>query len=346
MTWNSRMHRLAVTLCLGGALMLAACAPPSSPAPSRENQVQCLMVAAGAQAPVACSEGEVELMADACDDVVAFDAEQAYENAREADLLGWTLTVSFDAVVGEGEAPRPLGCLRLYRRDDGQRRFAPARGGTILFDTCQTSGSVDINDGKAHFGAGGESGGTVTCAVDLAKWVGDFLVNHAHTGDESGGILMRTINFAGPTSIHQYPGLTLVARVEMEEDDPFAPNGSLVFRYLGADAEYSHALTLATTGTDDGSFAPACPDVSPPPVFKLPLALTAWRDLSEGRMRNSYQPAEGEPILCDAGEGSASADFWIGPATLEIGAVQADNAFAGSIDGVLVDPFDSKPAGK
>ena len=346
MTWNSRMHRLAVTLCLGGALMLAACAPPPSPAPSRTNLAQCMMVAADAQAPVTCSEGEVELMADACDDVVAFDAERAYQNARETDLLGWTLTVSFDAVIGEETAPRPLGCLRLYRRDDGQRRFVPARGGTILFDTCQTSGHVTISDGRAHFGAGSASGGTVTCAIDLAKWVGDFQVNHAHTAEESGGILMRTIDFAGPTSIHQYPALTLVARVEMEADDPFAPNGSQVFRYLGADTEHLYALTLATTGTNEASFEPACPDVAPPPVFKLPLDLTAWRDLNEGRMRNSYEPAEGEPILCDAGEGSTLADFWIGPATLEIGAVQADNAFAGSIDGVLVDPFDSKPAGK
>jgi hypothetical protein len=387
------MHRIkkycVFWLVIGG--LYAACtapAVPPAPPPPATPPPAIYEIPIPADSHIT-QQTQLALRNSACQDFLHGEDENAEDNALieayrrtpEDHPVLWTFGVNFD-VFDEGD---PLGCFRLYRRNEDLSRFDPIDGGGILVDTCrvmtQGSSGVRFAEGSAIF-----AGGYVQCDMDVGSWV-EILTSTftANRGDEeelrrfnepitqtvTTGEGVLTINL---TSTHVYSNFALVASVvkisrsasvakeeliPLVSYQPEAPgrtdvdapklliqkkNETVTFPETCQNVETvdvsSHELlaSLATPAISIASPATWWHDLRPVPDGDGPVLI---RQFAYGERT---APSLATLCVVAQGEDVKPLQFWIGPATLYIGYdPKTEATFTGTLDGVLVDPTNSKP---
>lgn len=323
-----------------------------------------------------CDSATETLRNTACRDVVPFDGGAAYNNVDDTKPLGWSLAVNFnDAVPGD-----PPACLRLYYRDDtpGVEAYMPIDGGGILVETCKISGNLPITGDYAEFCADKDPKGVV-CSVNLAAWISDQktqdFVAPVYPGVDLPSILA---NF-GSTPSHTYATMALISTVNWDSC-PLVPRRMPLITYLPTTpaapqpqlllASALSADDLKAIGDGDYNFDEA-PDAAEVIGFTqqctgapwtgqwltwVPAAedqLVAWDQRQASLTSDPYDLQIHQPPLsaptdsCIAVDPTPAVDLWQSDAKLLIGMETdppSNSSFLGNVDGVLIDPFDSKPA--
>ena len=296
----------------------------------------------------------------ACARIIPFDGAAAYDRHPSDKPILWTFMVNFDLLSPAGN---PVGCLRLYHRVDGDSpgvsghpgAFEGIDGGGILVDTCTRglSGSVALDWRIATF----SGGGYVQCAMDIQTWVSlitDHLVSlNDRTYPGLGGELAR---FSAPPidSTHSYQSFTMVASLLSAQS---TGTHDLPIMYYDTPVDgffwtYDQSMLIRVEQGHGINFPRgACTSATVFPTSETPIFW--WYDFEQHvdpitkltrRIRKyEYQIGRDED-LCEVPTSFLSPPlFWIGPATLYIGNTPTSSSFQGSMDGVLVDPTDSRP---
>jgi hypothetical protein len=303
----------------------------------------------------------------------------AYERHPEDGPILWTFGVNFDVITSAGN---PLGCLRLYLRNseygtgNNDPPFYSIDEGGIFVHTCRVLGDVELDAGLAIFP---NTAGTPTadvsgieCAISLGEWLKE-LADPLGVGELE--------NFDTPT-IHTYSNFTIAAAftvppvsatlplgdgsLDDEEDDAFTVSPvnatlQLPIVYYAQEEPGLPSLSLWAHVNNDREdaagtlittleFPQQCQDGNRP-SFAVDKPQLWWYDVTaygpNSQSVLSYAQREltpnGSRAFCTVGD-VPPIEFWIGPTTLLIGAApNAENTFVGSIDGILIDPTNSKP---
>lgn len=290
----------------------------------------------------------------ACEDIVPFDGSAAYDAVTDRPI-GWTFGVNFDVLSSAGN---PLGCLHVYERDDANGTYVPVDNGGIVVDTCtidtspSTGMTPTIGGGTASFC----QAGLVRCEMAVGRWIEDSTLQAYLLGSPQAlpTLAQELANFApGGDVMHKYPTFTLVADAAWPDDAcPLDAEQELpVVRYVpegGSGPTY--AIDLYTPG-DRVVTIPDATCSAEQIEIDTQAGLRVWRDHSESAESSDpyalykYQ-LDGGPIeACTVSGPLDPVSLWVGIATLYIGfdPDRPDTGFSGVIDGVLVDPYDSKP---
>jgi hypothetical protein len=294
----------------------------------------------------------------ACGREIRFDAGEAY-NRNELPLL-WTFQVNFDVTSDLTAEGRPLGCLRLYARstDEAVPEYQEIDAAGIIVDTCERIGSpllLDIEDGTATL----DGDGYVACEMNLAEWVPSL------AGRTEFSTHTDLLTSFVPSPIHEYPNFTMAALVTLTpiidsmaiEDMALNP---LIY-YEPSDASQA-AVDLSVYVVNNGGVtfpAEECLSFGVCQSHDIDTEVVWWYDYrteeeeelpyleylfqdGSGRSDPWRAPDDAVPPAPEAGKNAHP--FWIGPAILYIGHnPQTEDSTHGIIDGVLVDPSDSKP---
>lgn len=330
--------------------------------------------------------------AAACVPIVPFDPNLAWEFTEASPGLyqiGWTFGVNFEMLRGGN----PVGCLRMWARDDVNHTYVPIDQGGILADTCSHPvASPSYGDGAATF-TGSES---VDCRIDLDAWITQPNLLDA-VSDPSGALSISEIqarlvalaglgglvydNFAivaAPTwyaapdcgdavecleplmaiSSATAANVTQALFVAWQPEPPpdmvaFFDSDSALYDRSGdpcqpmtvtvGDLSPNGALDEQLHGTED------VPPMDAPewPRFwwMMPSAYDIGEPTADAEYR--YQSTVESPLLtwiCLEPEKGASTFFDMTQSWLVIGAdPNTDATFQGVLEGVLIDPSDSKP---
>ena len=296
----------------------------------------------------------------ACMSIVPFEGRMAAVIASNNGLVaGWSFGVNFDA-ARDG---RPLGCLRIYHLSEELSSagmlvpvMEPVDQGGIVVDTCTVdpTAAVVSTAGEARICGSG----SVTCALALGAWfldpkVGD-LVNGSDYAMQDPTAAGDIAGLTADGDMAPYPDLTLVARTRWTSSNSGDPECTLtsavqpLFNFTpDGESAPQHALTLyAVEQGTSLTFEPECAN-NP-----------AW--LPEDQWNTTYSTLIQEPTGVFREYGNADSatggwtstacnvatppdvTFWLGPGTLTIGALEGA-VTDGIIDGVLIDPLDSRP---
>lgn len=296
-----------------------------------------------------------------CKTIVPFDGREAFDRYPRNHLILWTFTVNFDLL---SEVGNPLGCLRLYRRnfDPGtvdRGTFELIERGDILVDTCRVksktlTGSVPgvtFNSGSARFGGAGY----IVCGMNLSDWI-EKLSSHINlTVTQSGiGVAHGTETF---TSTHTYANFTIAASIVPTETN----KGSLLplVYYRPKDSSKAKpALVLESVQTTPIRLSTeGCELVGNSPVRRSWWygKQMWWYDLRQ-EMPNQKpgllytlnflrEPADYHRYVrsCQI-DNQLPLEFSLEEAKLYIGYdPRTKQIFTGTINGILIDPTDSKP---
>jgi hypothetical protein len=278
----------------------------------------------------------------ACADIVPFDGKVAAERARPEDTFGWTLGVNFDVLNGIGA---PVGCLHLYSRNGDI--FVPMDHGGILVDTCavnEDNQSPTIANGEAMF----KGRGDISCAVDLAAWFNDPAL-HAYVAQPG------QIQMSQSEAVMTYYSFALVASVgfvavpcDPTASSPTCPLPLIHYQPVGIDLPQP-TLDAAAVGSDFTFSADVC-GLTPIRWTTSPGWHFLWYDLLAHSSDHALQQIYRWPgalgsarATCMSPQLAEPVDLWVQEATLFIGARPDGSAhFTGILDGILLDPFDSK----
>jgi hypothetical protein len=357
----TQLNKLWVLACVG-VLVLMSCgkpatteapqspkppAPPTNlPLPLKPTTDPFLMLDKGiADKHV----GDKDFIASACADIVTFDGDLAYNNAEasgETDSVLWTYGVNFNVI----ENKQPISCLKLYLRinpDPGQGRTQ----GTFefynqfLITNCNLIGDVLFST-PAKWAIFKQ--GYIECKMDLTTWVTSIANAETDPGQKE---RLQTFYLQNPQAAspvprttHSYGNLTMVARA--------APSSVLdKATIMSSDASGTPLELLLSVADGSAPHFRQC-DISgilsdqSNPVFQ-----DWWYDLhvllnQQGDLK--YQTtAAVTPTPCDSISGQSKIDFSIGQSTLYIGGIPPSQnpaqTFQGVMDGILIDPTDSKP---
>lgn len=285
----------------------------------------------------------------ACASIIPFDGKAAYERHNSDDnLILWTFLVNFNQF--SPFTGNPLGCLRLYHRVEPSTSrpagtYDEIDGGGILVDTCTPGplGSVKFDGDAAIF----KEGEYVQCAMNILAWV------RLLTGDDrSPGILPEEFRSDLDRFFdhhpHSYQSLAMVASLRSVEstigaDLPIiyydAPWDGLWWTF-----DQSMLIRLLQTNTGPGLTFPIDRCTTSDYILTInDTPIIWWYDFERSVRKYEYQRGE-EIKSCNAPSPFFSPPwFWIGPATLYIGNTPTSGSFQGSLDGVLIDPTDSRP---
>lgn len=290
-----------------------------------------------------------------CKTIVPFDGRKAFDRYPGNHWLLWTFTVNFDLM---SKAGKPLGCLRLYRRnfDPGtfdRGTFELIERGNILVDTCRlhsetingATPGVTFNSGSAIF----DGTDYITCAMNLSDWIERLSSRINLTVTQPGvGVADGTETF---TSTHTYENFTIAASIvpTARAIDKLLP---LVYYMPNAFNTAQPALVLKSHKLPPLQlFGVGCNE-----IFEDPDEQLWWYDLrgetnekpeayvqyainflNEPADRSKYQAACSKPYV-------GPLEFSLEEATLYIGyEPRTKQIFTGTINGILVDPTDSKP---
>lgn len=312
----------------------------------------------------------------ACEPIVLFDGPAAFDlHPREQPIL-WTFIVNFDLLSPTGN---PVGCLRLYHRmppsgtvPSGGGTFEAIDGGGILVDTCTKgpTGTVVLSGGTAAF----DAGGYVQCKMDIEAWVRD-LQDHlicspdrcdlpANNGLSLDSKLPAFVDSSvlPPYPLHGYQNFSMVAK--LTEITP--PHSSLLpidvpILFYQDEAPigfgwwwwyFNQSMTIRFQ-QDGGVTFPeevgcSLPSILPP--FNVPQ--TWWRNFlgrpSSYDWTYTYEVEAGvypQCVTTFSTPFTTTSVLWftIGTATLYIGNTPTSDTFKGSLDGIMIDPTDSRP---
>lgn len=296
-----------------------------------------------------------------CKTIVPFDGREAFDRYPRNHLILWTFTVNFDLL---SEAGNPLGCLHLYRRnfDPGtvdRGTFELIERGNILVDTCRVksktlTGSVPgvtFNSGSARFGGAGY----IVCEMNLSDWIEKLSSRINLTVTQSGiGVAHGTETF---TSTHTYANFTIAASIVPTETN----KGSLLplVYYRPKDSSKAKpALVLESVqNTPIRLSAEGCELVGTSPISPSWWygKQMWWYDLRQERANQKpdllytlnflREPADYHKYVrsCQI-DNQLPLEFSLEEAKLYIGYdPRTKQIFMGTINGILVDPTDSKP---
>jgi len=368
--WSLTRHAFVVVSAL---LLIAACAAPAAPAATEteapteaatETEApvvptievapsdDCVFIDDQQQIVVESCDAKAAERSFACNDVVPLKGDIAYNINDGSKPIGWTLGVNFsDASLGTAG---PLGCLRLYLRDDGAAAYVPIDNGGILFDTCTASATVPITGEMAQYCTPGapDNSRAISCKVNLAGWLQEpDLIDYIDTITTVARPLIH--DFASvPDSIHHYPNFAMVAKAKWENNCDLVKAVLPVIHYVAPaapTAQPSLDLVSESSGDDRLRFAASCPEEQPA-WYDVGQTHRLWYDIAEDAATSAsvltyvHQLETAAAEVCNPGAGDAPVDFWIGEAELWIGHDPAtDESFMGDLDGILIDPYDSKP---
>ena len=296
----------------------------------------------------------------ACKSDFPFDAGKAFEGYG-LPLL-WTFQVNFDATSDWTADGRPLGCLRLYKRNDDVKVYQAIDDGGIVVDTCRVSDpSVVLDPSKGIATLDGT--GYVTCTMRLESWVTSLVSTEKFSPTHVS--LLTSFVPTETLHVHEYPTFTMIVSTTLTQ----IPNGEEVqlvavnplIHYGPSDAA-QNAVNLSVHVIDNGGVT--FPDETCHPegvcqsvditasaiwwydyrayeVEQPPYLVYRFQDNS-GMSRPWRAPDDMVPPAPVAGEGALP--FWIGDATLYIGHnPETGDGTHGIIDDIIVDPSDSKP---
>jgi hypothetical protein len=285
----------------------------------------------------------------ACVAIVTFDPKAAAERYPPEQPILWTFGINFDELSSTGN---PLGCLRLYRREhEPEETFVEIDVGGILVDTCEM-----VDNGSPVFvmksAVGGEAiftgGGYIQCEMNLGIWVKKL----ADDWPFPAAIEQELITFS-QQPIHLYTNFTMAATLSAADPVGSKPARPILNYSPVNGAAIDFSLTIANQSVT--AAVDLC-EYGAPPGYPLNKMGVWWYDVQDNKKRPlylRYYMTDGTPavrMLCNVlpeatpTPPSAPIQFSIGPATLYIGYDPTESSlFFGSIDGVLIDPSDSKP---
>jgi hypothetical protein len=283
-----------------------------------------------------------------CAGIVAVNLQEAFQRTPPHQTILWTFGVNFDLLTEAGD---PIGCLRLYQRDDASQTFVAVDDGGVAVISCRIEpAGPTISNGEALFA--GEGG--IECAMDLQDWVREILpllVKQA-TGLSYAEELNSNLESFVANPTHELANFTMVARLhEVEPVGALAPVLYYQPRDLQSEAPALYVDIQAGIVFPGSSCAVPLP--GPTPHFW-------WYDLRQDSV--PYQ-AGGSSFLYYAWQDAGAPpqtdclapnvefvlektpfQLSIGPASLYIGYDPATSeTLHGTVDGILVDPADSKP---
>ena len=316
----------------------------------------------------------------ACVPIVPFDADPAGDfMAVQGLTVGWTFGVNFDA-TWDGT---PLACLRLYHLDTvtltasgaiSHTAVAIDRGG-IPVATCQLIDGATIDPERGVAPLCGQ--GYVQCEMRLGGWFVDrqtlSLVAASDYGQTNANAPQDVKSLTQQGDNAPYPKISLVARTVWAPADtlvppvqstynyvptqPFDPNSTvcrathteqplLTFTPAGENAP-QHMLALQVERPEFAQFSTAgsCPD-----GWMLGSGWnTTYNHLEivggtpQHFFENWQEPAGMLSSVATCTQTSVRpVEFWLGQGLLVIGE-QDGISMEGIIDGVLIDPLDSRP---
>ncbi len=367
-------------VCCIGIFITVACAPPASApqaptsASTPTSTPQPLSPDFIIQRAGATSDPPpytVEDRTKACKNIIDTNLTQAFTDYPEDEPILWTFGVKFDALSAERN---PLGCLRLYRRHDGEfvkiddngipedSSNSDERGG-FLIDTCRIFDSqgitvTDLLEDENIFNGGRYVG----CEINLSNWVHSITenltaldANAEHTTLAADLISFYDENPNKPP-VHSYESFTMVAHLTSTvvteavtetimyyEADNSKPD-PLVLSVMSTKPNFITFPVNECQGAENNSNIPAI-------TLQIPNGQPQfwWYDFRDNQLQYVYQSdGDAEITQCVIPQGDAlfidSLNFWTGKATLYIGYdPKTEKIFRGTIDGVLIDPTDSKP---
>lgn len=273
----------------------------------------------------------------ACTDILPFDGEVAFLYGRADQPILWTFGVNFDLLSPEGN---PVGCFKLYERRSKTSSYELIQ--KVLADVCTIqdtdNGKVRLESGNAVF-----EGGYIECSMDLGQWVRKL------TPD---GPLFRSFyqdDSFQPRSYHKYDNFTMVAKASVAKEllETKKPIALPVVSYYPDASEYSSpALSLDVQPASSASSALIALGRCKNLAVEKPYYL--WYDLrreTSPNQRYAYREIDATPaVYCGPGPDSSPLTFSIEQGTLYIGYdPTTQTTFFGTMDGVLVDPTDSRP---
>jgi hypothetical protein len=308
-----------------------------------------------------------DLRNSACADIHDYDEVAAFNATIDSgDLTAWTFGVNFDVLNANGD---PLGCLRVYARDEANHRFTPVDGGGILVDTCSSTSAPSISATGQDNSAGFPSNmatfdGTqsVVCQMDLATWLTHSLLSDfAALLWDFPMLLSGTILDSTPGDLIQlYANLSLVTRPRWPNPvfcDPatHVDDACLqpLMQVLPSDPNApAHTLEVFVEGTEFFRFWSrlVCPidrgwgwNQAWSMVWRFTPSFTPQGDSSLLDLEFMSDPP-GFDSSCYAVDLSEKVPYYLGLTDLWIGfAPHEQIGLQGDLDGVLIDPSDSKP---
>lgn len=287
----------------------------------------------------------------ACTPIFPFSETDVIARSHPSEPLLWTFGINFDVL---SPAHNPLGCLRLYQRDDssGTVQVVPIDGGGILVDTCNVvNGDPSLvlkNDGFATF----SNGEYIECEMDLRGWVASLSTTQIFTSPVLPNTPEILSSFA-LSEVHAYQNFTMMVKLQIDTPptggDPRIPIMS-----------YSPTITDPITfsiGIEDGVAVTTPSDQCTPTTLTSSYSFGQvskwWYDVRDGQLSyvaNHDVPDDQndpDPIRCEVSSSVRPLEpvsFTVSLAKLYIGNVPiAGNEFSGTLDGILIDPTDSKP---
>ena len=358
-------------------LLLAACAPAAAPpaaAPTEEAAAATTTTSTDSgfcitddNAGLMAIQQECGSTADlptaserdaACADIVAFDGEAAYTGTTDLPI-GWTFGINFDAFSTAGN---PLGCLHIYQRDDSAGSagaYVPVDGGGIVVDTCVVTVEPAAVDSPSFNGSTASfcRAGAVQCRMAIGAWVMDpllqkYVLNSAPSAAPP-TLEAELAAFAPAIDVtHVYTDLSLVAAVAWPGEPCALDNQPLPIVQYAPPVGSGDLITLSLEAVSgDTVTVPGATCSSETEWKALPDGLLLWRDHREAALSSGDYPLY-QYLTPSGGGGQCTVpgpldpvSFWLGESMLSIGYDPAapEISFTGDIDGVLLDPFDSKP---
>lgn len=285
-----------------------------------------------------------------CSSPFLFDGEEAYDRYPEEHWLLWTFSVNFDSFSKEKEGG-PLGCLRLYQRNDDRDTFDLIQNGNILVDTCKVKPGVTFDSGSAIF----DGAGYIGCSMNLSDWVAKLSsplgLELTRTVDSQTIIVSDTF-----TSTHIYENFTIAAAIVPTETmkDTLLP----LVSYSPQDSSKAKpALVLKSFANHIELSVRDCELVGDVSIQKSWWYGNQvwWYDLRQDSANENpyllyslnflHEPADYQRYIrwCLI-DNQSPLEFSLFEATLYIGFTPGiTETFKGKIDAILIDPTDSKP---
>lgn len=277
----------------------------------------------------------------ACNDILVFDGVKAFENGRDDQPILWTFGVNFDLRSTDGS---PVGCFKLYER--GNSSYDPV--GSFLADVCTITGTVDIASTRGYATFDGH--GYVECSINLSQWVSQTVASDLYPDRaESLSGFYEEGTPSRPRPDHKYDNFAMVAHARLPKDiDAKALSESKVLPLLAYESSgvVSPTLSLQLDPSDIVHLGSCSIKLGEDETYSY-----WWYDLRalvEPNQRYASQE-QGAPSETDCGTGPDSSPlvFSIQAATLYIGYDPTTGGiFQGTMDGILIDPTDSKPPAK
>jgi hypothetical protein len=305
--------------------------PTPTPVPTPGPTIQPLV-----SSPGRSNIYSLDQMNAACEGIIPFDGKVAYKNAPKDQPILWGLGVNFELLSPAGD---PVACFKLYRSDMiGEYHLLY----TFLIDTCDVSNIKQVTftvPGQASF----RGNGHIACEVNLAQWMA--IVASSET-DPAILFLLQNFYLAPPATpggppqfqtFHTYENFTMVGRGTTPSSDPDVDWMPIV-KYKPLNPSTLTAPVLGLTVAAGDLYLKNC-------YLSYSHDYFWWYDLRTDNY-NQFTYSEIIPATAypDCGRGSDLSPLAvsIGQAVLYIG-YDDSTTYKGALDGVLIDPTDSKP---